>query len=1009
MRVKTVDYRGEEVRLAKPFRWENISPALPEGIGSIPLTEICELGTRDFVLAFEDYLVPEESRVYTKPPRVMVEEDSWEQICSGLLEKGVCQLWPLSQVYHLDGKPLLNGMFSVSKDELHDGWEVCRLIMNLVPCNKLVRSMGGDVSTLPSWSGMNPFLLDNSEVIMMSSEDIKCFFYLFEIPLCWRQFMCFNKIVPSHLHPGVAEPHVLASRVLPMGFVNSVSIAQHVHRRIARMCLHSSFPGVGAHSELRKDKTFPTGKLLYRVYLDNFDTLTKVDKSLADMIQGQVSPEVAALRGEYLRWGLPRHPKKAVQQLPVAEIQGAIVDGNTGKVKPKVNKILKYIQLAWQLLEEGRANQRQLQVVCGGFVYCCTFRRAMLGLLNNVWRFITDLSGDPPVVRRKIPLAVQLELVRFICAIPLAQMNLRTPMLGGVTASDASEYAGGFCISQGLTPMGVHAAHCTVRGDVPDSEDHVQVLTIGLFDGIAALRVGADVLRLPMAGHVSSEVSPEGNRVVESNFPDTIQVGSVESIDLSMVQQWALQYCSVGVVVVGGGPPCQGVSGLNSDRKGALRDCRSSLFVHVPRVYELCKTVFRWAQVHRLMESVFSMDIKDRKIMSKALGCTPYLVDAGNISLCRRPRLYWISWELREAPGIKLLEPQGSGWESYQEVQLDFSCDRSAFLLPGWHFSEDELFPTFTTARPRTAPGNRPAGLWQCEQWEVERWQHDRYRFPPYVYRDRYGLFSSKGEWRLPSVEEKEVMMGFPKGYTTACRPKSQQQGMAYEDARHTLIGNSWRVPTIAWLLNELMEPLGLSQVTGLIGVMAACHPGSSSSLQGFLQRPPLVPMRGQVLEDSQLLLAKKLLTFVSVKGEDLMLQASTENQMRFHRLRASIPAKLWRWRAVCGWPWQNPDFHINVLEMQAVLATLKWRVSRLRNRQCRFLHLTDSLVTLHALSRGRSSSRKLRAVLSKINALLLASDLHPVWAYVSTKQNPADRPLRRPVLKQWVKRAKRS
>lgn len=50
----------------------------------------------------------------------------------------------------------------------------------------------------------------------------------------------------------------------------------------------------------------------------------------------------------------------------------------------------------------------------------------------------------------------------------------------------------------------------------------------------------------------------------------------------------------------------------------------------------------------------------------------------------------------------------------------------------------------------------------------------------------------------------------------------------------------------------------------------------------------------------------------------------------------------------------------------------------------------------LHSLSRRRSSSRKLRSVLSKINALLLAADVHPVWGYVNTKQNPADRPSRR-------------
>ena len=151
--------------------------------------------------------------------------------------------------------------------------------------------------------------------------------------------------------------------------------------------------------------------------------------------------------------------------------------------------------------------------------------------------------------------------------------------------------------------------------------------------------------------------------------------------------------------------------------------------------------------------------------------------------------------------------------------------------------------------------------------------------------------------------------------------------------------------------------------------------------------------------------LTRRLAGFISVKGEDLLLQAATENSVRYHRLRTSVPARLWRWRVVCGWTWKHQGHHINSLELQAVLGTLQWRLERLREGRCRFVHLTDSLVTLHCLTRGRSSSRKLRGTLSKINALLLAADVRPIWAYVSTKQNPADRPSRRPVLKTCQKR----
>ena len=1006
LEVRGVDYRGEEIKVAKSFIWENISPALPEAVGSIPLSEVCEGGTLDYILHFDQYLLPEESRVYTRPPKVFCFEEGWESICRGLVEKGVCRMLPLSEVFHVQGKPLFNGLFGVSKDEMSDGHEVYRLIMNLVPANKLMRNLGADVCTLPSITSLGPLDIGREEVLMLSSEDIRCFFYLFATPVAWHKFMAFGKPVPPSMVPdGCSEPHYLASRVLPMGFISSVAIAQHIHRRVARMSLHGIKPSRGPQCEMRKDKGGSRSQWLYRIYLDNFDTLERVDYRLAELIKGTPSPEVLAMRQGYLQWGMPRHPKKTVEQELQAEVQGAIVDGVTGRVKPKPDKVLKYVELAIALLHEGRATQKQMQIVCGGFVYCALFRRAMLGMLNSVWKFIVSFANDPPVIKRDIPGLVKFEIARFICAIPLAQMDLRAETLGEVTASDASEYGGGFCVSKGLSPMGVHAASCDVRGDLPDLDDHVQVLTVGLFDGIGALRVGADVLKLPMAGHVSAEVSKEGSRVLESNFPDSIQVGDVVKIDEEMVKQWATKYSNVGLVLVGGGPPCQGVSGLNADRKGALKDARSNLFVHVRRVYMLVKEAFRWCQVHFMMESVFSMDEGDRTTMSEHMGVIPFMVDASDISLCRRPRLYWLSWEIAASPYTELVPSSHEGWSKYVEIKFHYDVQAGPFLKAGWEAPEGGKLPTFTTARPRAQAGNRPAGLWQCAEHELKRWKEDEHRYPPYVYRDRNGLRDSSGNTRLPTIQEKEVIMGFPVDYTAACVVKSKQKGAAYDDVRHSLVGNSWHVPVITWLMHQLFRPLGLTPVSGLDDIMTGITPGRERHLQGYLKRLPLQQVKGGTPPVDEGELVRKLVSFVSVKGEDLMLQSETENSVKFHRLRSSVPAKLWKWKVVCGWPWRHPNFHINVLEMEAVLTCLRWRVFRKKHLKCRFLHLTDSMVTLHALSRGRSSSRKLRAVLSKINSLILASGVHPVWGYVATKQNPADRPSRRPVKKLWGKK----
>ena len=1005
MAVRTVDYKGDEIRLARSFSWSNISPALPEGIGSIPLVEVCEMGTLDYVVHFENYLLPVESHVYTKPPKVFVHDDDWEQVCSGLLSKGVCRVISESEIYHIDDKPLLNGLFGVPKDEIVNGIAVHRLIMNLVPVNKLCRSLGADVSTLPAVTGMGGVVLGPEEFLIMSSEDIKCFFYIFSVPPSWHKFLAFGRQVPASLAPrGVQEPCYLCSLVLPMGFINSVSIAQHIHRRIARMSLHGLGQGIGPQNEMRRDRPGSSAQWLYRIYLDNFDSLEKMDAHLAARIRGEISAESLALREGYQFWGLPRHPKKAVQQELVAEIQGALVDGRTGKVRPKPVKVMKYVELAINLLKEGQANQKQMQVVCGGLIYCAMFRRPMLGMLNGVWSFITQFEGEPLIVKRPLTTVVRLELIRFICAVPLAQMNLRAMVRGDVTASDASEWGGGFCVSNGLTPMGAHAAHCQVRGDLPEPEDHIQVLTVGLFDGIGALRVSADALKLPMGGHISAEVSGPGSRVLESNFPDAEHVGDVANITEEMVTQWAAKYSNVGVVLVGGGPPCQGVSGLNADRKGALKDARSNLFVHVKRVYQLVKAKFPWSQVHSLMESVASMDEQDRRVMSEHMECCPYLIDAAGISLCRRPRLYWISWELQAAPGVVFKQHPKDGWGGYTEVVLSNDIAVKDFLLSGWELGSEGKLPTFTTSRPREKPGNRPAGLWQCADWERERWWEDKHRYPPYVYRDKHCLRSQDGQFRLPSIQEKEVAMGFPLDYTAACLPKGQQKGENYLDVRHSLIGNSWHVMVISWLLKELFGPLGMTSTRSL-GDVVKVSPGGDPMLQGYLRRPSLQRVKASQAVAGEGLLARKLVNFVSIKGEDLLLQADSENQVKFHRLRSSVPGRLWRWKTVCGWPWKEKGYHINVLEVHAIYTCLRWRICRKRQMHCRFVHLTDSLVALHSLSRGRSSSRKMRSVLSRINALLLATGVVPIWAYIGTKQNPADRPSRRPVLKVCRKR----
>ena len=1006
LRVRSVDYKGEEVKTAQRTSWSHVKPALPQEVGTVDLEQVVSGGCLHYVQNFRQYLVPEAAQVYTKPPKVMVSDDQWESMCEGLLSRGICGVIAESELHHVQGRPLLNGLFGVVKEETDNGQEVHRLIMNLIPLNKLCKGVEGDVSTLPAWPSMNSYFIQPTEDLLISSEDVRCFFYLFRVPREWLPFLAFSKLVPPRLCPDEHGRYYLTSLVLPMGFCNSVSLAQHIHRNVVGSALAEARLGGhrgGWEAELRRDRPMTSQNPAHRIYLDNFDQLERVDSQLADSLKGTASFLVGGLRKAYEELCIPRHPKKAVERQHQAEVQGALVDGQEGTARPRPEKVLRYVQLALMLLEGGSCSQKQMQIVAGGLVYMAMFRRPLLGSLNALWEFIQSFVASEKAFQ-VIPQPVRREIARFCLLVPLARMDFRLPFSNLVTASDASTSGGGITASSRLSPLGCMAANCSVRGDVVEPSDLTQVLTIGLFDGLGALRVAADVIGLPVVGHISIEKHPPARRVVESRFPQTTFVEQVEMVDEAMVQDWACRYTQVGLVILGAGPPCQGVSGLNADRRGALRDQRSCLFQYVDFSHQMLKKAFPWAQVHRLMESVASMDEEDRALMSESVGCTPYIVDPVHICGARRPRLFWPSWELVEGPGVTISSARGQGWTACQTVELVHSFDSKVFLEPGWEKVSSEPFPTFTTARPSYTPGRRPAGIQQCSSDVLQDWASDLHRYPPYQYLHKFRVQDKHGTTRLLNCEEKEVLMGFPKGYTVQCWPKQEQHTQAWQDERMTLIGNSWNVFVVAWLLSQLSWVLGVGPRLTLREVVEQCLPGGGRTLQSFLLRPHMRPPHTAPVDDNDTLLVKKIAGLTSLKGEDILLQTQSEDPVRYHRLRASIPANLWKWRTICGWKWRGAKEHINVLELRAVFTTLRWRIGKKGLLHQRYLHLVDSLVCLHSLARGRSSSRKLRRTLLRINALLLASGTQGLWAYVHTSQNPADAPSRYPVRKRWRK-----
>jgi hypothetical protein len=913
--IRSIDYKGDEVKVARKFNWSNIAPALPKEVGKVPLADVCTQGSKHYVLNFDHYLKPKSEWRLPKAPRVMVSDSDWAEVCLGLVNAGVCTFIEESEVFSTGEGPLLNGLFGVSKEEVTpEGVEVYRLIMNLVPLNSLCRPMAGDVATLPSWSGMSPFFIQPTQCLLISSEDVKCFFYTLSLPSCWVKYLAFNKQVPQTVLPDRLKGKTLylASLVLPMGFLNSVSLAQHVHRTLALGTEDGgeADPCNQPQHEMRKDRPLAMGNSLWRVYLDNYDLLERVEATTMVELEGSLAPGVWALRQEYQKWEVPRNVKKSVQRSSKCEVQGATVDGMRGVAYPREAKLAKYFAMALQLCEQRYSTQKQWQVVCGGMVYFTMFRRPLLGGLNAVWQHIEGYESSGSCFA-ETPADCRLEVLRFLGCLPLARLDFRLDMHPTVTCSDASEEGGGICASTGLTPYGSLVSKGALRGEVPENRTENMILSVGLFDGIGALRVALDALGVHVLGHVSVEKAEAARRVVEAHYPGTVCVPQVEDIDEEMVLQWSTRFSQCTMVLLGAGPPCQGVSGLNYDRLGALRDARSCLFSHVPRVQGLLKRFFPWCPVFTLMESVASMDAADRDAMSTAIGVRPLACNAGSFTWCNRPRLYWIDWEID--PEVTQATSESGDWSPVQ-VELAGQQDITQVIRQGWiKVDPHHAFPTFTTSRPTPSPGRKPAGIMQCTAEELERWAKDLHRFPPYQYRKQHCLVNQQNMLRIPDVGEREAMLGFPLNYTMSCASKSQRKAPGYNDQRLSLLGNTWSVPVVSWLLGQLLGKQGVIRTPTVQDILDSLHPQGQQFTQGRLMRPPLNPSKGEG-EASPYVLARQLGNLISIKGEDILLTTPSSQLVKYHRLRASVPSSLWRWRIVSGWKWTLGKEHINAL-----------------------------------------------------------------------------------------------
>jgi len=986
---KRISYDGEEFVEPVAITHEQIYASLPpmgHG-GSVELAPLL-VGRAEYLIQRPEELLldPELKEDGPNAARVHIALGEAMKVWQLLEERGIIEWIDLEEVYADEGGPYLAGMFGVPKAGKFTpcGEPLLRVIMNLKPINRALDIVKGDIGELPMATTWNQLMLDENETIHISQADMSSAFYLFSLPSQWRRFMAFNAPTRgSALGRDAGKVYVPACKVLPMGWSSSVGLMQMASRQLVQRC-HTW----GA-DELKRQALAPRWfvdtvaragpRLFWQVYLDNFMAGEVSLKGLPDSASGELHRDAVAA---WTQEGVLCAEDKHVLSAQDATELGVHLNGEQGLVGAGPQRLHRLLVATLMLLGERLPKVKWVQIVLGRWVFALQFRRPAMAILSQSWNY-----GRKGQDRRRWWPIVKQELGLLVCLVPLLQTDLRAGYSPVVTCSDASHFGGAVGSAVSLTSAGGQLTR--VLQDRTLEAQEVELLVVSAFNGIGGAFRGYDLAGLKPRGLIAIEWSKSAQRVTRKAWPRVIEIGDINNVTKSTVRAWSNQFPRITHVHLVGGFPCVHLSAVRAGREN-LQGEGSKLFWNLVALLGWLREVFgATAQVDFVIENVLSMDTSARREISQVLGVEPYALCPSDLLPYNRPRLAWVSIQLKEGPGIRFERQVGF----IRVWMTGVGLSDEQWITPGWaRFEQEGKLPTFMKAIPRRRPPERPAGLARCDSTTIERWTSDLFRFPPYQYKLDNMLEDEEGQLRYCNAEERCLLLGFGFGHTRFAMSASQAKGheQELEDVELSMCGDSFSMLSFGWVISQLcvqwVRPRTPTELVQRFGLAPGCS----------LRADVAVPLRRQLsygphpthevgLEE----LTAQLSRHVNHTGADVSLTLGTpySNKSSNH---LSLRADWWVWRILFTTRWKYPN-HINYLEMKMILQSIRWRARSTSNLSSRWLRLSDSMVCNYVLSKGRTSSKLLQPITREIAAYLLALNSHQLQGHVDSAENPTD------------------
>ena len=664
------------------------------------------VGRSRFLIEHPEQVLLKDDRISPGKNRSKVHIADGEEIAVFrlLFARGVVDFIPEGDVFCNHQGPFLSGLFGVPKPGKTSarGNQVLRLIMNLIPINRALDVVLGDIQELPSAAIWQQLVLFEGSSITISQADMASAFYLFRLPPAWLKYLAFNSKL-RRTDVGLTGPGFVfpACRVLPMGWSSSVGLMQMASRELIR---RASIPN---SDELRRGNVVPPWFVdilqkagphhsWWQVYLDNF---------MAAEVTRFGSPAGTDLRlheaavDAWTSQGVLCSEDKHVRKADIATELGVQIHGPGGLVGASSERIYKAVLASLALLSHGPSKVKHLQIVLGRWIFILQYRRVAMSVLSRSWDYLTC-----PRRRKSLWKVVSNEISHLILFTPLLQFDLLTGFNPVVTCSDASESGGAAALATGLTDAGCELAS---RISSPSYDPlSAELLVVSCFNGLGGAFRAYDLVGVRPSALISIEIDKAAMRVVRVCWPHALEIRDINEVGREMVASWANMFPRVVEVHAWGGFPCVHLSSARAGRLN-LEGEGSNLFFKLVEVIELLEDVFTpQAKVEFCIENVFSMDVSARHEISARLGIKPLKLDPSNCSPISRPRFSWISREVSVTSGVTMVD-----FGDFVEVKMEATFPPlESWIRPGWEPTEKgviyEIYQEGSAPTSASRPGS---------------------------------------------------------------------------------------------------------------------------------------------------------------------------------------------------------------------------------------------------------------------------------------------------------------